>query len=260
MNFMNLQALYFKVKKDEEERLGKKGSKKRVPIQEEEETKAKKPNPSPTPTSSSVQQPYTLLPKPSTPPPKKSKPFHPAPTHQQPPLKKSKPTPKPEDSRDIVDWVYNPQDQRFEIFRGRTERRRSIHRSVDEVLQLPDSDLGRILELSKAHEPANEGGKLLVLAIKHYFNPSKDEIIDIKPLKSHSPFVSWSYNADLDEFTLTDVRKQTMRCSSKIIYKMPHKDIKTLSALPLNNPSKDPRGYEVERIVSHMQKLQQQSD
>ncbi|KAI3818188.1 hypothetical protein L1987_11991 [Smallanthus sonchifolius] len=35
-----------------------------------------------------------------------------------------------------------------------------------------------------------------------------------------------------------------MRCSSKTIYKMPNKDIKTLSALPLNNPSKDPRGYE----------------
>ncbi|KAI3687002.1 hypothetical protein L1987_80692 [Smallanthus sonchifolius] len=179
MNFMNLQALYFKVKKDEEERLGKKGSKK--------------------------------------------------------------------------------MDQRFEIFRGITERRRSIYRSVDEVLQLPDSDLDRILELGEAHEPANEGGKLLVLAIKHYFNPSKDVIIDIKPLKSHSPFASWSYNADfadLDEFTLTDVRKQKMICSSKTIYKMQHKDIKTLSALPLNNPSKDPRGYEVERIVSHMQKLQ----
>ncbi|KAI3725006.1 hypothetical protein L1987_64777 [Smallanthus sonchifolius] len=143
---------------------------------------------------------------------------------------------------------------------GRTERRRSIYRSVDEVLQLPDSDLERILELGEAHEPANEGGKCLVLSIKHYFNPSKDVIINIKPLKSHSPFVSWSYNADLDEFTLTDVRKQKMRCSSKTIYKMPHKDIKTLSALPLNNPSKDPRGYEVERIVSHMQKLQQQSD
>ncbi|KAI3754500.1 hypothetical protein L1987_54284 [Smallanthus sonchifolius] len=35
-----------------------------------------------------------------------------------------------------------------------------------------------------------------------------------------------------------------MRCSSKAIYKMPHKDIKTLSELPLNNPSKDQRGYE----------------
>ncbi|KAI3695049.1 hypothetical protein L1987_78037 [Smallanthus sonchifolius] len=50
-----------------------------------------------------------------------------------------------------------------------------------------------------------------------------------------------------------------MICSSKTIYKMPNKDIKTLSALPLNNPSKDPRGYEVERVVSHMQKLQQQT-
>ncbi|KAI3811039.1 hypothetical protein L1987_20754 [Smallanthus sonchifolius] len=242
MNFMNLQALYFKVKKDEEERLGKKGSKKRVPIQEEKETTAKKPKPSPSPTSSLVQQP-------STPPPTKSKPSHLAPTHQQAPLKKPKTTPKPEDSRYIVDWVYNTQDQRFEIFRGRTERRRSIYRSVDEVLQLPDSDLDRILELGEAHEPTNEGGKLLVLAIKHYFNPSKDVIMDIKPLKSHSPFVSWSYNADLDEFTLTDVRKQKMICSSKTIYKMPHKDIKTLSALPLNNPSKDPRGYEVERVA-----------
>ncbi|KAI3827989.1 hypothetical protein L1987_02078 [Smallanthus sonchifolius] len=260
MNFMNLQALYFKVKKDEEERLGKKGSKKRVPIQEEKETTAKKPKPSPSPTSSSVQQLSTLHPKPSTPPPTKSKPSHLAPTHQQPPLKKSKPTPKPEDSRYIVDWVYNPQNQRFEIFRGRTERRRSIYRSVDEVLQLPDSDHDRILELGEAHEPTNEGGKPLVLAVKHYFNPSKDVIMDIKPLKSHSPFVSWSYNADLDEFTLTDVRKQKMICSSKTIYKMPHKDIKTLSALPLNNPSKDPRGYEVERVVCHMQKLQQQSD
>ncbi|KAI3687044.1 hypothetical protein L1987_80734 [Smallanthus sonchifolius] len=249
MNFMNLQALYFKVKKNEEERLGKKGSKKRVLIKVEEKPKTKKPKPSSSPTSSSIQQPSTLLPKTSTPPPKKSKPSHQAPTHQQSPLKKSKPTPKPEDSRDIVDWVYNPQDQRFEIFRGRTKRRRSTYRSVDEVLQLPDSDLRRILELGEAHEPANESGKHLMLAIRHYFNPSKDVIMDIKPLKSHSPFVSWSYNADLDEFTLIDVKKQQMRCSSKAIYKMPHKDIKTLSELPLNNPSKDPRGYEVERIA-----------
>ncbi|KAI3821302.1 hypothetical protein L1987_08866 [Smallanthus sonchifolius] len=214
MNFMNLQALYFKVKKDEEERLRKKGSKKRVLIKEEEKPKTKKPKTSPSPTSSSIQQPSTLLPKTSTPPPKK----------------------------------------------GRTERRRSTYRSVDEVLQLPDSDLRRILELGEAHEPANESGKHLMLAIRHYFNPSKDVVMNIKPLKSHSPFVSWSYNADLDEFTLIDVKKQQMRCSSKAIYKMPHKDINTLSELPLNNPSKDPRGYEVERIVSHMQKLQQQSD
>ncbi|KAI3744844.1 hypothetical protein L1987_57939 [Smallanthus sonchifolius] len=260
MNFMNLQALYFKVKKDEEERLGKKGSKKRVLIKEDEEPKTKKPKPSPSPTSSSVHHPSTLLPKPSTPLPKKSKSSHPAPTHQQPPLKIPKPTPKPKDSRNIVNWFHNSQDQVFEIFRGRTERRRSTYRSVDEVLQLPDSDLQRILELGEAHEPTNESGKHLMLAIRHYFNPSKDVVMNIKPLKSHSPFVSWSYNADLDEFTLTDVKKQQMRCSSKAIYKMQHKDIKTLSELPLNNPSKDPRGYEVERIVSHMQKLQQQSD
>ncbi|KAI3810754.1 hypothetical protein L1987_20376 [Smallanthus sonchifolius] len=207
-----------------------------------------------------IHHPSTLLPKPSTPPPNKSKSSHLAPTHQQPPLKKSKSSSEPEDSRNIVEWVYNPQDQRFEIFRGRTERRRSTYRSVDEVLQLPDSDLRRILEQGEAHEPAYKRGKHIMLAIRHYFNPSKDVVVDVKPLKSHSPFVSWSYNADLDEFTLIDVKKQQMRCSSKAIYKMPHKDIKTLSELPLNNPSKDPRGYEVERIVSHMQKLQQQSN
>ncbi|KAI3815516.1 hypothetical protein L1987_15187 [Smallanthus sonchifolius] len=246
--YMGQQGQLSKKKQAEEEEKAKQQSKKTIAFNKR------------THEEKEVQQPSTLLPKPSTPPPKKSKPSHLAPTHQQPPLKKSKPTPKPEDSRDIVDWVYNPQDQRFEIFRGRTERRRSNYISVDEILQLPDSDLGKILELGEAHEPANESGKLLVLAIKHYFNPNKDVIIDIKPLKSHSPFVSWSYNADLDEFTLTDVRKQKMRCSSKTIYKMPNKDIKTLSALPLNNPSKDPRGIEVERIVSHMQKLQQQSD
>ncbi|KAI3810758.1 hypothetical protein L1987_20380 [Smallanthus sonchifolius] len=120
MNFMNLQALYFKVKKDEEERLGMKGSKKRVLIKEEEKPKTKKPKPSPSLTSSSVHhpstllpKPSTLLPKPSTPPPNKSKSSHPAPTHQQPPLKKSKSSSEPEDSRNIVEWVYNPQDQRF---------------------------------------------------------------------------------------------------------------------------------------------------
>ncbi|KAI3802332.1 hypothetical protein L1987_30462 [Smallanthus sonchifolius] len=246
MSFMNLQALYTTMKKEEEERLEKRPVKK-------QRTSAPE-------TTSSLQTPSTNIPKPSTPPPKKSKSSHPAPTHQQPPLKIPKSTPKPEDSRNIVNWFHNSQDQVFEIFRGRTEKRRSSYRSIDEVLQLPDSNLQRILELGEANEPANESGKRLVLAIKHYFNPSKDVIINIKPLKSHSPFVSWTYNADLDEFTLTDVKKQQMRCSSKAIYKMQRKDIKTLSELPLNNPSKDPRGYELERIVSHMQKLQQQSD
>ncbi|KAI3784487.1 hypothetical protein L1987_43586 [Smallanthus sonchifolius] len=185
MNFMNLQALYIKVKKEEEEKLGKKGSKKRV-INQEEDRKPKKPKPSPTSTTSSIQQPSTLHPRPPFSPPTK------------------------------------------------------------------------IMELGEAHEPENEGGRHLLMVIKHHFNPIKDEIIDVKPLQSHSPFISWSYNAEKDEFTLTDVKGQKMRCSSKAIFKMASKDIKTLSELPLNNPSKDQRGYEVERIVSNMQKLQQQ--
>ncbi|KAI3696212.1 hypothetical protein L1987_79222 [Smallanthus sonchifolius] len=115
-----------------------------------------------------------------------------------------------------------------------------------------------MMELGEAIEPENEGGRHLLLVIKHYFNPSKDEIIDVKPLQSHSPFISWSYNDEKNEFTLTDVKGQKMRCSSKAIFKMASKDIKTLSELPLNNPSMDQRGYEVERIVSNMQKLQQQ--
>ncbi|KAI3813991.1 hypothetical protein L1987_18730 [Smallanthus sonchifolius] len=133
MNFMNLQALYFNVKKDEEERLEKKGSKKRVNIQEEER-KSKKPKPSLSPNTSSIQQPSTLLPRPPSSPPSKFKSSHPSPTHQQPPKKKNKPTSKPEDSREIIRWSYSPQDQWFEVFRGRTEPKRSIYISVDEVL------------------------------------------------------------------------------------------------------------------------------
>ncbi|KAI3825205.1 hypothetical protein L1987_06682 [Smallanthus sonchifolius] len=129
-----------------------------------------------------------------------------------------------EDLREIINWVYNTQDQRFEVFKGRTEERRSIDTTVDEVLQLPDSDLRRMMELGEANEPGNEGGKHLLL----------------------------------DEFTLTDVKGQKMRCSSKAIFKMASKDIKTLSELPLNNPSKHQRGYVVARIVSNMEKLQQQ--
>ncbi|KAI3784267.1 hypothetical protein L1987_43362 [Smallanthus sonchifolius] len=208
MNFMNLQALYLKVKKEEEERLEKKGSKKRVIIQEEER-KTKKPKPYPSPNTSSIKQPSTLHPRPPSSPPSK----------------------------------------------GRTEVKRLIYTSVEEVLQLPDSDLRRMMELGEVNEPMNEGGRHLLLTIKHHFNPSRDEILDVKPLQSHSPFISWSYNAEKDEFTLTDVKGQNMRCSSKAIFKMASKDIKTLSELPLNNPSKDQRGYEVERIVSHMQKL-----
>ncbi|KAI3805261.1 hypothetical protein L1987_27478 [Smallanthus sonchifolius] len=204
MNFMNLQALYLKVKKDEEKRLEKKGSKKRGIIQKERKTKKTKPSLSPN--TSSIQQPSTLHPRPPSPPPSKSKSSHPAPTHQQPPKKKNKLTSKPEDSREIIRWSYSPQDQWFEVFRGRTEAKRSIYTSVDEVLQLPDSDLTRMMELGEANEPENEGGRHLLLVIKYYFNPSKDEIIDVKPLQSHSPFISWSYNAEKDEFTLTDVK------------------------------------------------------
>ncbi|KAI3808049.1 hypothetical protein L1987_23990 [Smallanthus sonchifolius] len=112
---------------------------------------------------------------------------------------------------------------------GRTERKRSIYKSVDEVLQLPDSDLKRIMELGEEIIPANDGGKHLVLVIKHHFNPSKDAV-----------FARWSYNAEKNEFTITNVKGYQMRCSSKAIFKMPSKDIKTLSELPLDNPSKDP--------------------
>ncbi|KAI3816011.1 hypothetical protein L1987_15696 [Smallanthus sonchifolius] len=246
MSFMNLQALYKKVKKEEEERLGKRPVKK-------QRTSAPE-------TTSTFQTPSTNIPKPSSPQPRKFKTSHPASSHQQPLLKKSKPISKPEDSREIVQWFYSTQNQWFEVFRGITERRRSIYKSVDEVLQLPDSDLKRIMELGEEIIPANDGGKHLVLVIKHHFNPSKDAVLDVRPLQSHYPFARWSYNAEKNEFTITNVKGHQMRCSSKAIFKMPSKDIKTLSELPLDNPSKHPRGYEVARIVDHMKKLQQQRD
>ncbi|KAI3807830.1 hypothetical protein L1987_23765 [Smallanthus sonchifolius] len=257
MSFMNLQALYSKVKKEEEEILGKTGSKKRV-ITQTAEHKSKKPKPSPSSTTSSSHHTSTLQPRPHSSLPIKSKSLHPTPPHQQPSKKKTKPTITPEDSREIVVWFYNTQDKWFEVFRGKEKLKRSIYKSVDEVLQLPDSDLRRILELGEAYKPENECGRHLLLAIKHHFNPSKDVIIDVKPLQSHSPFTSWSFKADTNEFILIDVKGQNMICSSKAIFKMPSKDIKTLSELTLNDPSQDPRGYEVERIVCNMEKLQQQ--
>ncbi|KAI3683648.1 hypothetical protein L1987_84159 [Smallanthus sonchifolius] len=257
MSFMNLQALYVKVKKEEEERLGKTCSKKRGNTQPEDK-KQKKPKSTPPSTPSYIQQPSTLHPRSPSSPPKESKSSHSAPPHQQPPKKKTKPTTTPEDSREIVIWFYRNQDQWFEVFRGRAEVKRSIYKTVDEVMQLLDSDLRRMMELGEAHEPKNEGGRHLLLVIKHHFNPSKDVVIDDKLLQSHFPFTSWSYNAEKDEFTITAIRGQQMRCSSKAIFKMPSKDIKTLSELPLDNPSKDPRGYEVARIVANMQKHQQQ--
>ncbi|KAI3744534.1 hypothetical protein L1987_57617 [Smallanthus sonchifolius] len=197
MSFMNLQALYSKVKKEEEERLGKTDSKKRV-ITQTAEHKSKKPKPSPSSTTSSSHHTSTLHSRPHSSLPTHSKSLHPAPPHQQLSKKKTKPTITPEDSREIVS----------------------------------DSDLRRILELGESHKPENEGGRHLLLAIKHHFNPSKDVIIDAKPLQSHSPFT-----------------RQKMICSSKAIFKMPRKDIKTLSELPLNNPSQDPRGYEIDKLL-----------
>ncbi|KAI3704154.1 hypothetical protein L1987_74369 [Smallanthus sonchifolius] len=83
-------------------------------------------------------------------------------------------------------------DQWFEVFRGKAEMNRSIYKSVDEVVQLPDLDLKKILELGEAHEPDNESERHLLLVIKHHFNPSKDAIFsmprrDIKSL-SEIPF------------------------------------------------------------------------
>ncbi|KAI3821917.1 hypothetical protein L1987_09493 [Smallanthus sonchifolius] len=150
---MNLQALYSKVKKEEEERLGKTGSKKRV-ITQNVEHKSKKPKPSPSSTTSSSHHTSTLQPRPHSSLPTKSKYLHPAPPHQQPSKKKTKPTITPEDSREIVFWFYNTEDKWFEAFRG-----------------------------------------------------------------------------------------------NKAIFKMTSKDIKTLSELPLNNPSQDPKGYEIDKLL-----------
>ncbi|KAI3827536.1 hypothetical protein L1987_01613 [Smallanthus sonchifolius] len=220
MSFMNLQALYSKVKKEEEERLGKTCSKKRV-ITQTAEHKSKKLKPSPSSTTSTSHHTSTLQPRPHSSLPTKSKSLHPASPHQQPSKKKTKPTITPEDSREIVVWFYNTQDKWFEFFRGKEELKRSIYKSVDAVLQLPDSDLRRILELGEAHKPENEGGRHLLLAIKHHFNPSKDEIIDAKTLQSYSPFTSWSFKDDTNEFILIDVKGQKMICSRKTIFKMP---------------------------------------
>ncbi|KAI3827282.1 hypothetical protein L1987_01355 [Smallanthus sonchifolius] len=189
MSFTNLQALYVKVKKEEEERLGKTSSKRRVNTQTDER-KQKKPKPTLSYTPSSVQKPSNIPPRPPSYPPKESKSYHLAPPYQQPPKKKTKPTTTPEDSREILVWFYNNKDQWFEVFRGNTELKRSIYRSVDEVMQLQDSDLQRMMELGEAHEPENDSGRHLLLVIKHHFNPSKDVVIDVKPLQSHYPFAS----------------------------------------------------------------------
>ncbi|KAI3807773.1 hypothetical protein L1987_23707 [Smallanthus sonchifolius] len=106
----------------------------------------------------------------------------------------------------------------FEVFRGKEEMERSTYKSVDEVMQLPDFDLRRMMELGESREPDNESGRHLLLVIKHHFNPSKDVVIDAKPLQSHFPLVKWSYNAIQDEYTLIDVRGQKLRCSSKAIF------------------------------------------
>ncbi|KAI3821578.1 hypothetical protein L1987_09146 [Smallanthus sonchifolius] len=103
------------------------------------------------------------------------------PPSQQPSKKKTKPTITLEDSREIIVWFYNNQDKWFEVFRGKEELKRSVYKSVDEVLQLPDSDLRKMMELGEAHKKENEGGRHLLLVIKHHFNPSKDVIIDAKP-------------------------------------------------------------------------------
>ncbi|KAI3755042.1 hypothetical protein L1987_54835 [Smallanthus sonchifolius] len=199
MSFMNLQALYIKVKK--EERLGKIGLRRRVDTQTVER-KQKKPKPTPSSTPSPVQKPSTLPPRPPSSPPKESKYSHPAPPHQLPPKKKAKPPTTSENSREIVIWFYSEKDQWFEVFRGRTEVKRSMYKYVDEVMQLPNSDLQGMMELGEAG--------------------------------------------------------QKMICSSKSIFSMPSKDIKSLSELPPDNPSKDHRGYETATIVAHMKKIQQQ--
>ncbi|KAI3815026.1 hypothetical protein L1987_14678 [Smallanthus sonchifolius] len=225
MNFMNLQDLYRQVKKEEEERLKKTNLLKRADTSTEER-KSKKPKYKPLVSPPSVQQvpSYTARLPSST--PKESKSSHPAPSHQQPPKKKIKPSTISEDSSMIVQWIYSDPDQWFEVFRGE-----------------------KILELGEAHKSENESGRHLLLIIKHYFNPSKDVLIDAKPLQSHFPLVKWSYNAAKDEYTLEDVKGYKMRCSSKAIFSMLRRDIKSLSEIPFDNPSKDPRGYETAMIL-----------
>ncbi|KAI3762435.1 hypothetical protein L1987_52865 [Smallanthus sonchifolius] len=218
MSFMNLQVLYVKVKKEEEERLGKTGSKKRVNTQTDDR-KQKKPSLLPHPLLPlSNNLPLSLLDLP---------PLHPkSPNpHTQFLLINSLPRRKPN--------LLPHQKIKEKLLSGST------------VIKTNGSGLQRMMELGETHELENEDGRHLLLVIKRHFNPSKDVIFDAKPLQYHSPFISWSYNAAQDEYTLIDIRGQKIRCSSKAIFSMPSKDIKTLSALPLDNPSKDPRGYEI---------------
>ncbi|KAI3754790.1 hypothetical protein L1987_54581 [Smallanthus sonchifolius] len=254
MNFMNLQALYRKVKKEEEERLKKTSSTRRLHTSTEER-KPKKPKTTPLVSLPFVQKIPSHSPRIPSSSPKESKSSHLAPSHQQPPKKKSKPLSISEDSRMIVQWFYSDPDQWFEVFRGEVEMKRSVFKSVDEVMQLPDYDIKKIMELGETHEPDNESGRRPLLMIKHHFNPFKDVIIDAKPLQSHFTLVKWSCNTVKDEYTLMDVRGHNMRCSSKAIFSMPSKDIKSLSEIPFVNPSKDPRGYETARIILNMPKL-----
>ncbi|KAI3742284.1 hypothetical protein L1987_59964 [Smallanthus sonchifolius] len=223
MNFINLQALYRQVKKEEEERLKNKRASTTA-----EERKLKKPKTESLVHPPSIQQITSPSPRLSSSTPKESKSSHPAPSHLQPPKKKTKPPTTFEESRKIVQWFNSDPDQWYEVFRGEVEKKRSIYRSVDEVMQLLDSDLPKILELGEAHEPDNESERHLLLIIKHYFNPSKDVFINSKPLQSHFPLVKWSYNAVNDEYTLVDIQGYKMRCSSKAIFSMTSKDIKSL--------------------------------
>ncbi|KAI3825319.1 hypothetical protein L1987_06801 [Smallanthus sonchifolius] len=85
----------------------------------------------------------------------------------------------------------------LQFFRGRAKLKRSIYRSVDEVMQLLDSDLQRMMELGEAHEPESDRGRHLLL--HQTFDAADRQIIS-----------SFDFATDTSAVTLTHLSAEGM--------------------------------------------------
>ncbi|KAI3813848.1 hypothetical protein L1987_18583 [Smallanthus sonchifolius] len=221
MSFMNLQDLYKRVKNEEEDRLKKTNLIKRGSETEEERKRMK-------PKTESLVHPPSILHVPS--------------------LRIPSTTPKVSTQLHLNCSLLKRNQSLLPALL--TQER--LYPSSTVTKMGPDTDLQRILQLGEEEVPNNDSGKHLLLVTRHHFNPIKEVVVDAKPLQAHYPLVNRSYNASVDEYTITNVKGNKIRGPKKAILKMPRRNIKTLYEIPFGNPRKDTRGYETARIIIQM--------
>ncbi|KAI3805494.1 hypothetical protein L1987_27923 [Smallanthus sonchifolius] len=81
---------------------------------------------------------------------------------------------------------------------GQRLKKQHVYENVDDVLKLPEIDIGKMIHVGDTYKPTTTEGDCLLLKMKSHLNPDSVQVVDAKPESKYFPITHWKYNADAD--------------------------------------------------------------